>query len=110
MKRRLVTPQEILSLHYQGVHCLEIPPDAIITPGARDLIMALDFRIAHGPPSSAAAGGSAEATVCGQTSEQVCDGLCDQVRGLVEELAPQLTPEQREQVIRAVLAELGEQR
>ena len=67
MKRRLVTPQEILSLHYQGVHCLEIPPDAIITPGARDLIMALDFRIAAlAPPSSAAAGGSAEATVCGQ--------------------------------------------
>lgn len=94
MKRRLVTPQEILSLHYQGVHCLEVPPDAIITPGARDLIMALGFHIRHGPP----------APEPGQQS------LGDRVRGIVAEFAPGLTGEQQEQVVQAVLAELGENR
>jgi len=95
MKRRLVTPQEILSLHYQGVHCLEVPPDAIITPGARDLMMALGFHIRHGPPPP---------------PEPREESVGDRVRGIVAELAPGLPAEQREQVVRAVLAELGEER
>ena len=105
MTRRLVTRQEILSLHYQGVHCLEIPPDAIITPGARDLIMALDFRIQRGSAPCAPAGDPAAASA----DAGACDRVEDQLRRLVEELAPQLTPEQREQVICAVRNQLSKQ-
>ncbi len=95
MKRRLVTPKEVLDLHYAGVYHLRLPPDAIITPGAKDLLVALSFQVEE---------------VVESVPEPVPEaGEADRaVREVVEAMTPGLAPDLRERVFQAVLQELAE--
>lgn len=106
MKRRLVTPQEILTLHYQGIHSLTVPQDAIITPGAADLILALSFKLTRSPEEPAETV-RAESPPGDCAAEPEPPAVADLVRRLVQDVAPHLSETLREQVICAVIDEIG---
>lgn len=111
MKRRLVTNKEILDLHYAGVHSLEVPPDAIITPSARDLMISLSFTLtrSEGDPAPTSAPPAKEQEDPPKepvAAPEADPDLSAQIRGVVTSMARELDPQVVELVVAAVTKEL----
>lgn len=99
MKRRLLTAREVQDLHAGGINSLELPPGALVTPGAQDLLRLWGIKVTYGAaPATAGPGGA--------SGGPPPDDLAARVQHAVAALAPDLDPALRERVAAAVLAQL----
>ncbi|MGE5483418.1 MAG: hypothetical protein ACM3X4_00175 [Ignavibacteriales bacterium] len=88
--KRLVTVEEVRDTYFAGKRRIVVPEDAIITPGARDLMYAFNMELAHGEPAADPPGNQ-----------------CDTVKGIVESVMAGRSAGDKKRVIEAVMEQLA---